>query len=250
MKHEDKKKVIGVIPARYFSSRFPGKPLAKICGKPMILWVIFQAKKARFIDKVIVATDDNRIRHVVESVGSEAVMTSKKCRSGTDRIAEAIEHYPDYDIIVNIQGDEPLISPYLIDETIKPLLMDKNIVVSTACKLCKQEEINSPDVVKVVRDKNGNALYFSRATIPYNRTNLNSAVYKHIGLYVYQKSFLNIFKTLPPSFLEKTESLEQLRILEHGYKIYVIETKYESYGVDRPEHIKEIEKILGKKHVQ
>ncbi|MFH1259878.1 MAG: 3-deoxy-manno-octulosonate cytidylyltransferase [Elusimicrobiota bacterium] len=238
-------KIIGVIPARWGSTRFPGKPLADLLGKPLVVRVYEQAKKCRLLAEVIIATDDRRILAAAKSFSALAVLTGKDCLSGTDRIAEVVRNIP-ADIVVNIQGDEPLINPRAITAAIKPLLADEQVLVSTlACPLNNKEDLDNPNVVKVVLDKKGYALYFSRSVIPYSRDTLDPLRYKkHLGLYVYRKDFLKVITRLPMSPLEKIEKLEQLRILENGYKIKVVFTKYDTIGVDTPE---DLIKITGGK---
>lgn len=244
-------KVIAIIPARYGSTRLPGKPLKLIAGKPMIEHVYMRAKKSKYLSDVIVATDDQRIKEKVEAFGGKAIMTSPNHQTGTDRLVEAIgcldlEHD---DIVVNIQGDEPLLEPEMVDELVKPLLDDKNLLMSTLKHRIKDlKEIANPDVVKVVTDKNGFALYFSRYPVPYNRTDFAATYYKHIGLYAYRKDFLLKYADMKQTPLEQAESLEQLRVLENGYKITVIETRFETVSVDSQADLEQVDKILeGKK---
>lgn len=234
--------IIGVIPARYSSTRFPGKPLAMIKGKPMIQHVYKNASKSKLLDKVIVATDDKRIYNAVADFGGNAEMTLTKHKSGTDRIGE-IARWLKCDIIVNIQGDEPFIDPNDIDMTIKPLLDDDKINISTLCfKIKNENEINNPNVVKVVIDRNKFALYFSRFPVPYNRENSKYVnYYKHIGLYVYRREYLLKLVKMKQTLAEKAEHLEQLRILESGEKIKVVETKIDSVSIDTEE---DLEKLL------
>ena len=238
---KSKMKIIGVIPARYDSTRFPGKPLVNINGKPMIQHVWESTKKSKLINELYVATDDKRIFDAVTGFGGNAVMTSKKHKSGSDRIGEVLKNI-ECGIVVNIQGDEPFINPLNIDKSIKPLLQNKSIQVSTLCTPIKQEEdIYNPNVVKAVTDKNGFALYFSRFGIPFNRDMANNIIYyKHIGLYVYRKKYLLEFIKLKPSKLEKAEKLEQLRILESGTKIKVVITNVDSVTIDTKEDLKKI----------
>ncbi len=244
-------RIICVIPARYESTRFPGKPLALICGKPMIQRVWERAKKVKLIDEVIIATDDKRIFDKAVSFGAKAVMTSPECKSGTDRIAQAVRNIK-CSIVINLQGDEPLISPDIISNTIKRILKDTQAVVSTpVCLVDETENLSDTNSAKVVFDKNHYALYFSRSIIP-NSTRYEKSkaglYYKHIGLYVYKSDFLKKFVKLKESSLENTEKLEQLRILENGYKIKVVIVKKEnSVPVDRPEDIKAVEKIIKMK---
>jgi 3-deoxy-manno-octulosonate cytidylyltransferase (CMP-KDO synthetase) len=252
-------KVIAVIPARWASSRFPGKPLANICGKPMIQWVVEQASKARSVSEVIVATDDERIEQAVRGFGGSAVMTSPEHLSGTDRVAE-VAKTRDCGIVVNVQGDEPLIPPENVDLIVAPLIGDVSIRVSTLrIQIDSVEALVNPDTCKVVVDHRGNALYFSRAPIPFDRDgwtrdlkdgegvwprDMKVTAYKHIGLYAYRKSFLMEFSNLKASQLEKVEKLEQLRILENGISIRVVETDKDSLGVDREEDLTAVEKLL------
>ena len=245
-------KAIGVIPARYGSKRFPGKPLADILGKPMIQYVWERASKTKTLEEVIIATDDERILRKAKEFGAEAVLTSPSLSSGTERVAEAVKDL-DADIVVNIQGDEPLIEPRAIDEAIKSLIKDPKIPVATlAYRMTKKEEIGDPNVVKVVFDKNNFALYFSRFPIPYFRehrlpiTDHRLPIYKHLGLYVYRKEFLAKLVQLEPSPLEKIEGLEQLRVLENGYRIKIVKTECDSIGVDTPEDLERVKALLQK----
>ena len=242
----NKPKVIGVIPARFASSRFPGKITANICGKPMIQWVYEQSNKSKLLDELFVAVDDERVLKCVEGFGGKAIMTGSNHQSGTDRIAEAVEKLEDC-IVVNIQGDQPLFDPLMIDETVQPLLDDPALQMSTLKTKIDKEDYNDPAVVKVVVDENDNALYFSRSLIPYSRDNAEMDVYEHVGLYVYRKDFLLEISKLPQSKLEKIEMLEQLRVLEKGYKIKVIETKTDKISgisVDTLEDLVKVEKLM------
>ena len=242
-------KIIGIIPARYDSKRFPGKVLADIVGKPLIQRVYEQARKAKVLDEVLVATDNEEIFKAVENFRGKAIMTSSTCRSGTDRVAEAAKGLKG-DIFVNIQGDEPLISPEVISKVTQALIEDKAIDIATvARKIVAQEELNNPNVVKVIIDNDGFALYFSRAQIPYVRDSLEleslgSVCCKHIGLYAYRRKFLLDFVRMEQTPLEKVEDLEQLRALENGYKIKVIITECDSVGVDTREDLEKVRKIL------
>jgi len=231
-------KVIGVIPARLDSTRFPAKVLADLWGKPIIQHVYERARKAKRLDEVLIATDDEKIFDTAKKFGAEVVMTSKKHLTGTDRVSEAVKKN-NAEIVINIQADVPLISPLMIDRVAEVLLDDSTLVMATLMKkIEKKEEFYNPNVVKVVIDKQGFALYFSRSPIPYLKDNFVS--YKHIGVYGYRKDFLLTFVQLPRSPLEKIENLEQLRVLENGYKIKMIETDYELIEVDTKEDLRNI----------
>ena len=232
-----------VIPARYASTRLPGKPLADICGKPMICRVMERAGRAQKPDKVIVATDDKRIYDAVRAEGGEAIMTRADHPTGTDRLAEVAEAYPEVDLIVNVQGDEPLIEPSVIDDLIEPFEIDENLPMATVMTRMEDaaEQLN-PNNVKVIVDKFGYALYFSRSLVPYPRAS-DGPVYKHIGIYAYRRGFLLRYARLEPTPLEKAESLEQLRALENGYGIRVLETDCRFVGVDTPEDLALVNKI-------
>lgn len=235
--------VIGVIPARYKSTRLPGKPLLVISGKPMIQQVYEHAKKSKHLSDVIVATDDREIYSCVKSFGGKVVMTSSKHKSGTDRICEAIKNIK-AEIVVNIQGDEPFIDFKNIDKAIEPLLKDKRINVSTlAIKIKDKREIDDPNKVKVVFDNNNFALYFSRSVIPFNRDEGSVDYFKHIGLYVYRKSFLLKYKNFKQTKPEIAEKLEQLRVLGYGEKIKVVITNKDSISIDTKEDYKKINNI-------
>ena len=250
-----KSTIIAVIPARYGSTRFPGKALADIKGKPMIQWVYERTTRSTLVNRVIVATDDKRILSAVKSFGGEAMMTSAHHATGTDRIAEVAKSL-DCDIVVNVQGDEPLIRPEMIDEALLPLVQDASIPMGTLCrKIEDRQEAFDPNVVKVVFDKNNFALYFSRAPIPWDRDawagksswnelSLEGPLYKHIGLYVYRRDFLLDYAAMPRTALEDAEKLEQLRALENGHKIKTVITQYESFGVDIPDDLGKILKRL------
>jgi 3-deoxy-manno-octulosonate cytidylyltransferase (CMP-KDO synthetase) len=235
--------VIGVIPARYFSTRFEGKVLADISGKPMIQYVWERAKQARVLDDLIIACDHELVVRAAEKFGAKAIMTSKGHPSGTDRISEVINPI-DVKIVINIQCDEPLIHPTMIDSVAQVLLDNSDISMATIIKRIDDPQVLSdPNVVKVVVDKNNFALYFSRAAIPYRAQNseIESPVYyKHIGLYGYTKDFLFIYRNLPGSNLEKIERLEQLRVLEEGFRIKAVETKFDTIGVDTPEDLEKV----------
>lgn len=235
--------IIGVIPARYASTRFPGKPLAMINGKTMIQHVYESAARSKLLNRIIVATDDKRIFNEVMKFWGEAVMTSSKHKSGTDRIGEAIQlkDIKDADIIVNIQGDEPFIDPRNIDKAITPLLKDKELNVATlAFKIDDIRDINDPNCVKVHFDKNRYAIDFSRVVKPFGNKSKRATFYKHIGLYVYRKDYLLKFVKMKPSKRELKEKLEQLRILDNKDDIKIVLTRLASQSVDTKEDIKKV----------
>lgn len=236
-------KIVCVIPARYASTRLPGKPLADIAGKPMVVRTYGRALLAKKPSEVIVAVDDERVLSAVQSAGGKAVMTAKNHPTGTDRLAEVAEKFPDADVIINIQGDEPLIDPQIIDALAQVFVDDESLQMATVKTPMTEEEKNKPGNVKVVTDKNEFALYFSRSLIPYPRENTGVTVYKHIGIYGYRRDFLLQYAKMQPTPLEQTESLEQLRALENGYKIKVITTDKHFVGVDTPEDLAEVNKI-------
>ncbi|MEP7074499.1 MAG: 3-deoxy-manno-octulosonate cytidylyltransferase [Acidobacteriota bacterium] len=252
-----------IIPARYSSIRLPGKMLLPIAGKPLILHTLEQAKKAGPVSRAIVATDDKRILDVVMASGNEAVMTSTEHASGSDRIAEVAANLPEGSIIVNVQGDEPLISPRTIEKAIEALLQDEQADMSTTCEAIRDrhEELLNGNVVKVVTGDAGYAVYFSRSPIPFPREasmrhgglpgeaidhepELISIFRKHTGLYVYRREYLLRFTKMPQTRLEKLEMLEQLRALENGAKIRVVEADETSIGVDTPEDLERVRRIL------
>jgi len=243
-----KKDIVCIIPSRYESSRFPGKPLADLCGKPMIQHVYERVAKAQVLPYVAVATDDERIFAAVKKFGGNVVMTATTHRSGTDRISEAVKslNLSADAIVVNIQGDQPIFEPVQVDEVIQPLIDDPAVVMSTLIyKIILDEEISHPHAVKVVFDSENNALYFSRATIPYVRDKkLKTDYYKHHGIYAYRRDFLDTFTKLPEGKLEKLEALEQLRALEYGYKIKVVITPYDSVEVDNQQELERVRRIL------
>ena len=237
-------KSICVIPARYSSTRLPGKPLKDICGKPMICRVYERASQAKSVTEVIVATDDERILKAVEKNRGRAMMTRADHKTGTDRLAEVAEKFSDAEVVVNVQGDEPLIEPALIDELVAQFVDDKNLQMATvATELLNSDEMNNPNNVKVVLDKNNNALYFSRSLIPYPRNVGKSKVFKHIGIYAYRRNFLLAYAKMEPTPLEQAESLEQLRALENGYKIRVIKSSCRFVGVDTAEDLELVNEI-------
>lgn len=237
---------LGIIPARYQSQRFPGKPLKLIAGKPMIQWVYERASAASTLNEVLVATDDDRVMNAVESFGGKAVMTSGDHQSGTDRVAEVAQASP-AELIVNIQGDEPLITDQAIDSAVTPLINNPKIEMGTlACPL-PREGMTNPNIVKVVFNRQKHAIYFSRSPIPYYREDGSTAVpefWQHIGLYVYRRDFLLQFTQYSTGNLEKAERLEQLRALENGHTIYVETTNYHAQSVDTPEDLRQLEQTI------
>jgi 3-deoxy-manno-octulosonate cytidylyltransferase (CMP-KDO synthetase) len=233
-------KAAGIIPVRYQSTRFPGKPLALILGKPMIQWVYEGALQAKLLDRIIIATDDKRIFQAANKIGAEAVMTSADHSSGTERVAEAATRV-DASIIVNIQGDEPLVNGAMLDALVK-VLLDPSISMATL--MARVDDIallQERDIVKVVADKEGNALYFSRSPLPFRAPDY---FFQHIGIYSYRKDFLLNFHLLPASRLEKIERLEQLRVLENGLRIKMVEISRPTLSVDTPQDIIKVEKFL------
>lgn len=235
---------LGVIPARYGATRFPGKPLATLCGKPMIQCVYERAKQATLLDRIIIATDDERIAAAVRQCGGEAVMTPSALPSGTDRVA-AVARDLAFEVIVNIQGDEPLMEPAMIDQVVQALTDDPQLPIATLCKrLTAAEDIANPNVVKVARDARDRALYFSRSPIPFKRGTVQPTYWKHLGIYGYRKASLLQFVACPPTPLEQAEQLEQLRALEHGMRIGVFETAHDTIAVDTPEDLRKVEERL------
>ena len=237
-------KILCVIPARYASTRLPGKPLADIAGKPMICRVYDRAVQAKCLSEVVVATDDQRVQQAVEAHGGKAMMTAKDHPTGTDRLAEVAAAYPDIDLIINVQGDEPLIEPSIIDALAAAFDGDADLKMATVMtEITDEAEQMNPNNVKVVTDKNGYALYFSRSLLPYPRYRKGVPVYKHIGIYAYKREFLLHYAKMAPTPLEETEALEQLRALENGYRIKVIRTDHRFVGVDTAEDLAMVNKI-------
>lgn len=233
-----------VIPARYGATRLPGKPLARLDGRPMIWYVWDRARQARSATRVVVATDDLRIADAVRDFGGEAVMTSPACPSGTDRVAEAARSLPE-GIVINLQGDEPTMDPSVVDAVAAPLIHDPSVAMSTAALVRDDpEEFLRPSVVKVVTDDRGDALYFSRAPIPHHRDGGPVRFRKHLGIYGYRREFLFRVAALPPSPLEEAEKLEQLRVLQRGHRIRVVDVAFDSIGVDTPEDLRAAEERI------
>ena len=243
-------KFLGIIPARYSSTRLEGKPLKLIEGHTMIEWVYKRAKKSN-LDSLIVATDDERIYNEVLNFGGQAIMTSTEHTNGTSRIAEVCEKIKDYDVIINIQGDEPLIEYEMINSLIETFKENKDLEMATLKhKLTEKEEIENPNNVKVICDKNDYAIYFSRSVIPYPRKADDISYFKHIGIYGYKRDFVIEYSKMPATALEVAESLEQLRVLENGYKIKVLETTHSLIGVDTQENLDQVINFVKKNNIR
>ncbi len=239
-------KVLCVIPARYASTRLPGKPLSLIAGKPMIQRVYERACQAELPDEVVVATDSELVEKAVLDFGGKVMMTSPDHPSGTDRLAEVALSYRDADVIVNVQGDEPMIPPEVIDR-LAAAFADESLQMATLKTPMREEEYDNPAAVKVVTDLNGYALYFSRSLMPYPRKKPEDfKVFKHVGIYAYRRAFLLKYAALAPTPLERAESLEQLRALENGYKIKVLESDFQGIGVDTPEDLAAVNELFAK----
>jgi 3-deoxy-manno-octulosonate cytidylyltransferase (CMP-KDO synthetase) len=244
-------KIVAVIPARYASTRLPGKPLVSLGGKTMIERVWERARQASSVNDVIVATDDERIRQAVAAFGGHVTMTRSDHRCGTERVAEVAALHPEAEILINVQGDEPLIEPGAIDAAVEAIVSDDAVNVATlAVPISKPAELMDPNIVKAVLDFDGNALYFSRAPIPWVRDRgapVHVRPLKHLGLYAFRRAALLEFATFPQGDLERIEQLEQLRWLENGYRIRVAETEYDSVSVDMPEDVTRVEALLAGK---
>lgn len=239
--------VVGIIPARLAAVRLPNKPLLDIVGKPMIWWVWHNAKQAKTLSEVLVATPDEQIAEVVRGFGGIAVLTSPRHRSGTERLAEVAQSLS-AEVIVNIQGDEPLMPPENIDAVARPLMEDPSLPMSSLMCPATEEEKDKPTAVKVVVDKVGNALYFSRARIPYPRDpSAPAIVYKHLGIYAYRREFLLQYASWEPTPLEQMEMLEQLRVLENGYRIRMVRVEQTSIGVDTEEDLERVRAIIARR---
>ncbi len=239
--------IIAVIPSRYASTRLPGKPLVDICGKPMVQHVYERVRRVSLFDEVLVATDDERIMNAVAAFGGAACMTSPDCPSGSDRLIEVAKSHP-ADVYVNVQGDEPLVEPSSIEKLARAMLEDPSLQMGTLCYPVSAEQAQNPNLVKVVRARNGNALYFSRSPIPFPRSGgIAPQYFGHLGMYAYRRDFLMNFGNLPYSPLENTEKLEQLRVLQAGIAIRVLEVEAMGPGVDTPEDLEEVRRILMKR---
>jgi 3-deoxy-manno-octulosonate cytidylyltransferase (CMP-KDO synthetase) len=243
------RRIAVIIPARYGAQRFPGKPLADLGGRPVIAHVVERARRARGVDVVAVATDDERIARAAEQAGAEAIVTGE-ARTGTDRVAEAARRLrPEPDVVVNLQGDEPLIEPAAVEVLVAA--MAPGVEMGTLARPLQAGELGRPQVVKVVADLRGDALYFSRAPIPHRRAGGESPLARaHVGIYAFTAAFLQEFASLPPGRLEAEESLEQLRALEHGHRIRVADTRYAGFGIDVPEDLERARAILAAQGVQ
>uniref|UniRef100_A0A1J3IRN6 3-deoxy-manno-octulosonate cytidylyltransferase n=1 Tax=Noccaea caerulescens TaxID=107243 RepID=A0A1J3IRN6_NOCCA len=246
-------RVVGIIPARYASSRFEGKPLVQILGKPMIQRTWERSKLATTLDHVVVATDDERIADCCRGFGADVVMTSESCRNGTERCNEALEKLEKkYDVVVNIQGDEPLIEPEIIDGVVKALQVAPDAVFSTAVTSLKPEDGLDPNRVKCVVDNRGYAIYFSRGLIPYNKSgkvNPDFPYMLHLGIQSFDSKFLKVYSELQPTPLQLEEDLEQLKVLENGYKMKVIKVDHEAHGVDTPDDVEKIESLMRERNL-
>lgn len=239
--------MIAAIPARWGSTRFPGKPLALLAGEPMIVHCVRRAAEARTVDAVIVATDDERVAAVAAAAGAEVVMTGE-CASGTDRVAEAVLGRAGWEIVINLQGDEPRIAAENIDALVAGMRATPEVGIATLCRPLDPQRVSDPNAVKVVRDATGRALYFSRSPLPYPRdVGVAQDQYRlHLGIYGFRRRALASFVALPPSPLERAEALEQLRALENGMEILVLDAPQPSFGVDTPEDLAELERVLGR----
>ncbi|XP_057949794.1 3-deoxy-manno-octulosonate cytidylyltransferase, mitochondrial-like [Malania oleifera] len=246
-------RVVGVIPARFASSRFEGKPLVEILGKPMIQRTWERAKLATTLGQLVVATDDERIAECCQGFGAEVIMTSESCRNGTERCNEAVQKIKKkFDIVVNIQGDEPLIEPEVIDGIVKALQAAPDAVFSTAVTSLKPEDASDPNRVKCVVDNRGYAIYFSRGLIPYNKSGKVNPCFPyllHLGIQSYDAQFLSMYPELSPTPLQLEEDLEQLKVLENGYKMKVIKVDHDAHGVDTPEDVKKIESFMRERNL-
>jgi 3-deoxy-manno-octulosonate cytidylyltransferase (CMP-KDO synthetase) len=246
--------ILGIIPARFASSRLFGKILADIGGKPMLQHTYESSKKSNLLKEVVIAVDDTKVANVAKDFGATVIMTPKDLQSGSDRAAYVLKNYPEAEIVVNIQADEPFIKSTMIDQAIEPLLFAKNVNVSTLAKRIESvEELRSPSVVKVVFDYNNFAMYFSRSPIPFVRdakTNSEkiqmAEIYKHIGLYAFRRDYLLKFTKLQPTDLETTEKLEQLRMLENGFKIKIVTTDFDTLSVDTPDDLERVRRYYQK----
>lgn len=236
-------KILCVIPSRISSTRLPRKPLLPIKGKPMIQWVYENAKRADFLSELVVATDSQEIAEVITQVGGKIVMTDPHIPTGSERAAAVAEQYPDMDVIINLQGDEPFIKPAMLKQLVLPYLNGETPEMTTLAYPLQANKYHDPGAVKVICDQQGNAIYFSRAPIPYYRTETKVPVYHHMGLYAFRRDFLMLYKSLPQTPLELAESLEQLRVMENGYKIRVCLTEDKTLEINTPEEYAQAEQF-------
>lgn len=237
-------KILCVIPSRISSTRLPRKPLLPIQGKPMIQWTYENAARCNLLTDLIVATDSYEIADVITGIGGKVTMTDPDLPTGSERVAAVAEQHPDMDVIINLQGDEPFIKPSMLEKLIAPYLAGETPEMTTlASPLDKDKKYHEPGAVKVITDLNKNAIYFSRSPIPYYRTEESAPVYHHMGLYAFRRDFLMIYKSLPQTPLEKAESLEQLRVLEHGYKIRICLTEEKTLEINTPEEYAEAQQF-------
>lgn len=237
--------ILAVIPARYASVRFPGKPLVKIGDRPMVQWVYEAASRCPAFSKVIVATDNEIIADCVRSFGGAVEMTSSTHETGTDRVAEVATRYPDMEVIVNVQGDQPFVTPEMLLQLVEPYLKGETPEMTTlACPLADQAAYSDPNIVKVICDRHQKALYFSRSAIPYYRNAVAAPVFHHLGLYAFEREFLAAYADLTPTPLEQCEALEQLRVLEHGYRIRVCHTQAAVPEINTPEDLVRAEAFI------
>lgn len=239
-------RTVVVIPARLQSSRLPNKVILPICGKPLIQRVFERVKESKKVDDIFVATDSDEVAKIVQSFGGKAILTSSQHESGTDRIAEAVKNI-DADLVINVQGDEPMIEPDLIDNFVELFKNDYEVYFASAMhRISSVEDLKNSNVVKVIQNLQGDAIYFSRSQIPFNRDGheIPEDHFQHIGIYAYKKAFLERYSSLPQTFLEKSEKLEQLRAIEHGFKIRMVETDYRSIGVDTLEDLERVQKLI------
>lgn len=229
-------KILCVIPSRIGSTRLKRKAVLPIQGKPMVQWTYENAAKCKAFSDVVVATDSDEIANIIKEIGGKVAMTDPNLNTGSDRVAAVAEQYPDMDVVVNLQGDEPFIKPRMLEQLVQPYLAGETPEMTTlAYPLDMENKYNDPNFVKVITDLKGNAIYFSRAPIPYFRAQENAPVYNHMGLYAFRRDFLMVYRTLPQTPLEKTELLEQLRAIEHGYKIRVCITEEKTLEINTPE---------------
>ena len=236
-------RILCVIPSRIQSTRLARKPLLPIQGKPMIQWVYENASRCPFLADLVVATDNEDIANLIKSLGGKAFLTDPSLPTGTDRVAAIAEHYPMMDVVINLQGDEPFIRPQMLEQLVEPYFAGETPDMTTLATRLDMKKYMEPGAVKVVTDLNGNALYFSRAPIPYFRVEEPAPVYHHMGVYAFRRDFLMLYRNLPQTPLEKVESLEQLRAMEHGFKIRVCLTEFKTLEINTPEEYEEAQKF-------